>query len=348
MGTTKDDAKPDATPPTDDTDNEKKALFGDMTEEELADMTDEERAGIDGGDDDDGEDTGDDGDQDDDAGDGDGDADDAEESDKDEGEDEEGDKDGDADDADGAADAGGQEDGADDGDAGEDETDEDDEEDPLDITRSVMPEEWQSLPKDADDKLKELNDQVAELAEKFDAGDLTAREYHQQQQTLTDQRFALQSQINDANKAITKARNDWVNRTVKGFLREHKEYSGNETLTRMLDGEVRALQEKTGDPFNPRILRKAHANLEAAMGRAPEPKTDGKKSAKKDKTPVLPGKKPPQVPPTLARVPQDEIEDAEGGRFARLERLEKRSPHEFEKAFAKLSAADQDAYLAGG
>lgn len=339
-----------ANPPTDGADDEKRALFGDMSDEQLADMTDEERAGIDGGGDDDGDGDGDDTNGDDADG-----EDDDEGSDNDDGEgkkeaeeDEDGD-DGDGgsdeDDADGADGDKVADTGVEDGATGDNATDGDDEEDDLDITRSVLPQEWQ-LPKDSEDKLKALTDQIGELADKFDAGDLTAREYHQQQQTLADQRFSLQSQINDAQKSFNKAMADWSNRTVKGFLREHKQYASNETLNRMLDGEVRALQQTTNDPFNPRILRKAHANIQAALGQAPEPKGDGKKDGKKDKTPVVAGKRP-QVPPTLARVPQDEIEDAEGGKFSRLERLEKRDAHAFEEAFSRLSDADKDAYLAG-
>lgn len=347
MGT-KDAAKPDATPPTDGVDDEKKALFAEMTDEQRADMTDEELAGIDGDDDEDHDD-----------GDGGDDKGDAEEAGK--GDDESDDDDGEEDDSDDEDGEKGQSDkedtteadadaGDDESDAGEDETGEDDEEDPLDVTRSVMPDEWQSLPKDADEQVAALKQQRADIADKFDAGDLTAREYQQQRDKLDEDIFKREIHIHDATKAINKAHKDWVNRTVKGFLREpeHKKYATNATLNRMLDAEVRALQQATNDPFNPRILRKAHANIQAALGNAPEPKGDGKKAkpAAKEKTPVVAGKKP-QVPPTLARVPQDEIEDADGGKFARLNRLSSKDPHAFEEAFARLSPADQDAYLAG-
>ena len=64
---------------------------------------------------------------------------------------------------------------------------------------------------------------------------------------------------------------------------------------------------------------------------------------------MVPGKKP-QVPPTLAKVPADEIDDAEGGRFARLDRLSSKDPHAFEEAMMKMSSKDRaayDEYLAG-
>jgi len=340
----------------DDTDEEKKALFGGVTAEQRADMTDEELAGIDGeegNDDDEGTDA------DADAGEGDGDkgdkpdadGDDAD-GDKDDDSDDDGDKDADedADKPDAGADA--DETGDDAGGDDADDDDEEDEEDPLDVTRSVMPNEWQ-LPKDADDQLKTLKDQRAELAAKFDGGDLSATEYHQQREALDDDIFKRQMQINDAQKAWGKALSDWSNRTVRAFLREHPEYDAgkNETRNAMLDAEVRRLQSNSADPFNPRVLRKAHANIQKAFGNSAAPSDKpGKTVAKpKEKTPVVPGKKP-QVPPTLARVPQDEIEDTEGGKFARLDRLSTRDPHAFEEAMLRMSAKDRaayDEYLAG-
>jgi hypothetical protein len=342
----------------DDTDQEKTALFGDMTDAQRLDMTDEELAGIDGD-----EDDGEEGDEEetDEAGEGDeGEAEKAGEGEGEEAGDEAGEADAEGDEGEGE----GEDDEAGEGDdagtgEGADTTGEeaaaviaDDEDDPLDVTRSVMPNEWQ-LPKDANDKLKGLTDQAADLAEKFDSGDLTAREYHTQREALDDQRNALKTQIGDATKAWQKGLNDWANRTVKAFMRDHKEYDGtkNPTLNRMLDAEVRALQTATNDPFNPRILRQAHANIQAALGKAPD--TPAAKPAGKTgkaaaaKPPVLPGKKKPAVPPTLARVPQDQVEDANGGKFARLDRLSARDPHAFEVAMSKMSPADRDEYLAG-
>jgi hypothetical protein len=347
----------------DDTDEEKTALFGGMTDQQRGDMTDEELAGIDGedledeeADEDEGE--GSEANEGDDAeGDDGGDADETEEAGDnadgegdDEGEGEDGEGEGDDAGTDTAADTTGE-------DGGETEGEEEDEDDPLEVTRSVMPSEWQ-LPKDAQDKLKGLNEQAADLADKFDSGDLTAREYHTQREALEEQRSTLRTQVNDAQKAWQKGLNDWSNRTVKGFLREHKEYSAdNPTMNRMLDAEVRALQLATNDPFNPRILRQAHANIQKAMGKAPaaapeNPGKPGKAAAdKKAKPPVLPGKKKPAVPPTLARVPQDQIEDANGGKYARLDRLSARDPHAFEETMLRMSAKDRAAYeeyLAGG
>ena len=352
-----------------DTDEEKSVLFGGMTDEQRADMTDEELAGIDGEDVED-EDDGDGEGEGSEANDGE-DAEGANGEEADETDGEEADEDADAE-GDGEGDDEGEgEDAGEGGDAGTDtgadttgdddgetEDDEEDEDDPLDVTRSVMPTEWQ-LPKDAQDKLKGLNDQAADLADKFDGGDLTAREYHSQREALDEQRSTLRTQINDAQKAWQKGLNDWSNRTVKAFLRDHKEYStANPTMNRMLDAEVRALQLATNDPFNPRILRQAHANSQKAMGKAPaapaaeKPGKPGKAAAsKKDKPPVLPGKKKPAVPPTLARVPQDQIEDANGGKYARLDRLSARDPHAFEETMLRMSAKDRAAYeeyLAGG
>jgi hypothetical protein len=348
----------------DDSDHEGKILFGGLSDEQREDMTDEELAGIDGDDlDDEGDeeegDEGAEGDQgaDDGADDGEGGEDDGEEAgDEDGGEGDAGDDAGDDEGDDEAGDTGGDE-SADQGDDAGDEADEDGEDDALDFTRSVLPNEWQ-VPADSEDKIKGLNEQAIELADKFDSGDLTAREYHTQREAIDEQRTTLRSQINDAQKAWGKALNDWSNKTVKAFLRENPQYGAeNPTLNRVLDGEVRALQLNTPDPFNPRILREAHANIQKAMGKtvAAEPapaRQAGQQTGKngkngKTKPPVVPGKRP-QVPPTLARMPADEIEDTSGGKYARLDRLSAKSPHDFEVALSKMSPADRDEYLAGG
>lgn len=344
--------------PAADTDDEKEVLFGGVTKEQRLDMTDEELAGMDGADEGDEEnadadigaeaDEAEEGDAEDETGD-EGEA--GEEGEAEEGDDadDEGEEAGEGEDGDEGADAGGEE-----AEAEEEVAAADDEEDPLDVTRSIMPNEWQ-LPKDADETLKALNTLADELAGTFDGGDLTASEYRKQSREIDDQIGTLRMQINDAKKSWGKAMNDWSGKTVRSFLRENKEYGAevSPTLNRMLDAEVRALQLNTNDPFNPRILRTAHANIQKAMGKTPAAKSkDGKRPdaqppvVKKAKTPVVAGKKP-QIPPTLARVPQDEIEDANGGKFARLERLSARDPHAYEESLMKMSAKDRDEYLAG-
>jgi hypothetical protein len=338
-------ATPAASQQADETDDEKKALFGGMTEEQRADMTDEELEGIDGDDEDEEEDENTDGDTEEtDVGD----TEDESEKPDGDGEDDAAPGDGDDDDKDEGADAEAADQAETDADDAGVNTADDDEEDDLDVTRSVMPNEWQ-LPKDAEEQVKTIGQQIVDLAEKFDAGDLSAREYHAQRETLDEQRGTLRMQINDAKKAWGKALGDWSNRTCRAFIRGHQQYNAkkNPTLNNMLDAEVRRLQINSPDPFNPRILRKAHANIQAVMGKTPEPERADKKPAKvKSKTPVVPGKKP-QVPPTLARVPQDEIDDAEGGKFARLSRLSDRDPHAFEVAFMRLTPQERDEYLAG-
>lgn len=336
-------------------DEERDVLFGEVSDATRADLTDEELAGMEGDDAADEEaeadadaDQGDDAEGEADAGEAD--AEEADEEADEEGVDAEGEEQaeeeaGEGEEADAGAEAAEAEE------AGEEEAEED-EADDLDLTRSIMPDEWK-LPADAETKVKDLEQQAADLAQKFDDGELTAAEYRQQSSQINDQRSDLRSQINDAKKSFQKAMTDWSSKTVGRFLREHKQYADNPTMNAMLDAEVRRLQMNTDDPFNPRVLRAAHRNIVKATGMVekaaaqPAPKKNAKPAeAKGQKKPVVPGKKP-QVPPTLARVPADEIDDQSGGRFARLERLSAKDPHAFEEAFAKLSANDRDAYLAG-
>ncbi|MNL43705.1 hypothetical protein D3C87_1662300 [compost metagenome] len=70
----------------------------------------------------------------------------------------------------------------------------------------------------------------------------------------------------------------------------------------------------------------------------PAPKDDPKPEPKK-KTPI-------NAPPTLANVPASDVTDTEDNRFNYLNRIT--DPDKREAAFARLSAADQEAYLAAG
>jgi hypothetical protein len=334
-------------------DPEKAALFGHLTDAERADLTEEERAGVeDGGADEradeaEGEGEGNAGDEQGEQG-------------------EEGDEGKDGADAEGEGEGAGEGEGEGEGEEEEEEDaevadaagvgeekaeDDDDEDDPLDVTRSVMPNEWH-LPGNTEQQVKALDQQSADLATQFDEGDLNATEFRSQVAQIDEQRLALRMQINSAKNAFQKAASDWANKTVKAFLREHPQYSPkDEVMNGMLDNEVRRLQLKTDDTFNPRILRTAHRNIMKAMGKADDADAGARKPAGKQATkPVVSGKKP-AIPPTLARVPADEIDDAGGGKFARLERLSAKDPRAFEEAMMSMSQKDRasyEEYLAGG
>jgi hypothetical protein len=216
-------------------------------------------------------------------------------------------------------------------------------------TRSVLPSEW-SLGEGGVTKAQEtlagLDAKAAELATKFDSGDLTAADYRQQADQLETQRQMLRGDIRDAERAFQRAQGHWEQKSVAKFLRDNPDWKASATRLQMLDGEVRRLQAESGDPFDPRHLVRAANNLNKAMGIAAKPaETTETNAAPKKGNPVPKGKRP-DIPPTLARVPNDEINDVDGGKYARLDRLAQSNPTAYEEALAKMPEADREAYMA--
>lgn len=194
-----------------------------------------------------------------------------------------------------------------------------------------------TAPADIDDQLKAVRAEQAALAEKFDAGDLTARELHEQTRALEDKYYDLRDVRTRAAQSYDAQLNTWANQTVKDFLSGHADAYGDTEgfLYDALDREVARLQvgEYKDDKFNPAILQRAHERIQqgiGAIGGAPKPKT--------------PGEPDRQIPPRLSNIPaaaEDSL-DA-GGDFAYLDRLQGQA---YEDAFAKLNPAQQEAYLA--
>ncbi len=223
------------------------------------------------------------------------------------------------------------------------------EESDIDLVAGVP--DWQ-LPDNAEQELQALDQKANEIAEQFDAGKLNASQFHKELASVNAQKAELTKQVDRAEMAFQMRQTHFVKVVVGKFLHDHPEYAPkNPVLYNALDAEVRRLQMESDDPFDPRLLRQAHANLEQAMGRTatpPKPKAPPAAAAAAKPAPKLPPKsEKPQIPPTLARVPSDTVEDPRGGKFARLEQLSTKDPTAYEDALAKMSPADRDEYLAG-
>lgn len=205
-------------------------------------------------------------------------------------------------------------------------------------------------PADAEEKLQKIADDKAALVEKFDDGELTAKEYQQQLDALNKQERAIERQVDKAEIAADMERQRQVNEneaTINAFLAEHNIKRDPTDLRFVtLDGAVRivANQEENANLSPREILQKAH-DLCVEQGTLPGKKgADGGKQQEQE-----PEKKPkPQIkaPKTLAGLPASEISDTDDARFAHINRI--KDPDEREQAFMKLSPADQDAYLSRG
>lgn len=189
----------------------------------------------------------------------------------------------------------------------------------------------------------ELKQQLAELAKKFDDGDLMAGEFNAQREAIEEQREALLKQEikteTQRDLGLQKWRDD-----VADFSKDKPQYQPGGILREALDKKVKELQVSAVNPLSPRLLEKAHAEIQKALG-LPLGKAETP-AAKKDEKPA-PAPRRPAPPPTLAHIPATDITDADdGAEFSHLDQLLERDSVGFERELARLSPTDRDRYLA--
>lgn len=258
-------------------------------------------------------------------------------------------------------------DDADEGEGDEEEDEGDDEEvtdeDVADLV-AMMPAvpDWKA-PEDAEENLKQIETRAEEIAGRFDEGDIGAAEFHKEMAKVNADRGAINEQINRAKMAHDMRFTGWTDRVVPKFLSLHEIYQ-NEIALSALDRAVQDLQQKSDDPFDPKLLMQAHNNIAKAFGfggskakaggeqadnadNGKKPAGGGKKKLagkKGAKTPKELGETPPTTPKTLARVPADEVDDQSGGKWARLDRLQATNPDKFEAALLNMTPEQRAAY----
>jgi hypothetical protein len=216
-------------------------------------------------------------------------------------------------------------------------------------------------PEDAEAKLADIDKREDDLADKFDNGDLTTREYNAELRKLSEERFDIKMAVQRASDADENRKSTWLEVTVPEFFRDNKEFTAqsSKALYAALDAEVRDLQQKASeagkDPFAPAILTKAAVKVRKAFSAfgsgdddepAPRDKpksTDPKALAAKA---VKDAGKRPASPQTLAGLPAADPEDVGTGDFAQLDRLMETNPEAFEDAMARMPAAERERYLA--
>jgi hypothetical protein len=197
-------------------------------------------------------------------------------------------------------------------------------------------------PEDAAEQLEAIARQKEELVQKFDDGELTAKEYQLELDKLAKREREIEQAQFKARLAQEMAeqqqRNAWL-ATVNQFLSEHSEYRQYPLRYKALDLAVRELaaQEENQGLSGREILEKAHEQIVEQFGLArteDDLKPEGKKRRKIE------------APPTLANVPAASATETEDGRWAKLDRLIETDPERYERELAKLSDADREAYLA--
>lgn len=205
-------------------------------------------------------------------------------------------------------------------------------------------------PEDAEAKLADIATKKAELADKFDEGDLTSKEFTAQMDALSKEERTLERAIDKAqiaqdleNQRLTNERMSEINSFLKGVDIPH---DPKNLRFRVLDAAVRdvASDEANVNLSATEVMQKAY-DLCVSEG-ALVPKKEAAAPAAKATEPAPKAKTPINAPPNLSKLPASEITSTEDNRFAYLNRIT--DPDKREAAFNKLSSADQEAYLATG
>lgn len=205
-------------------------------------------------------------------------------------------------------------------------------------------------PENAQERLLEIADEKKNLRKQYDDGDLTFEDYESKVEALDDERLELKLALNTAETAAKIAHQQEVNRreeSINSFLanvgipRDEKDaryqHLNNAVIAiaNLPDSRNKEAHEILSEAYDLCVFR-GQLPARDGKGRQAEPAPSAKPAAKASAP-----RKP--APPTLANVPAADMTDATAGsRFAYLDRMD---PVAREAAFAKLSPADQDAYL---
>ena len=200
------------------------------------------------------------------------------------------------------------------------------------------------LPADIEAKRTALDTQEDDLVKKFDEGDITFAEYNKELRSLNRERADLDRAELKAELAQeaqqSQVEQTWQT-TANTFVAEHPLISKNETTWSSFDAIVRRVTAETmqkGEQPSRRDLEKAYKQWTEDLGIAD---AGIQKSQPKHKKQNI-------VPPNLGKVPAATANDTDDGKFAHLDRLAESDPLAFEAALAKMSDAQRDEYMQAG
>lgn len=203
------------------------------------------------------------------------------------------------------------------------------------------------VPADIEAQKTAIETQRDEIAQKFEDGDMTAREFQAENRKLDKQDNDLDWLVRKAELSAetTQAQTEatWY-KSTSDFLADHPEIMKNELVYNAFDAVVRKI---TGDKANHGLsdrkqLEKAHAEWAEALGITVDPAA--KPAADKKPAPAAKGKR--DLPPNLGTVPAATASETDDGKYAALDRLIETDPLAYEAALAKMTPAESDAYLA--
>lgn len=189
-------------------------------------------------------------------------------------------------------------------------------------------------------KMAEIDGKLAKLDELFDEGELTSKEYRDQQSALMAERKALE---HDELKAKVKqeldaenGKREWMKAQERFFkAEENARFRDDEVLLGALDQQVRklAVTPEAANLTGDEILARARAVIAKSFGlaEASAPRKDGR--------PARPQR--PKVPVDMGGLPAAGSERPQDGKYSHLNGL---TGEALEEAVSRLSPADQEAW----
>lgn len=189
-------------------------------------------------------------------------------------------------------------------------------------------------------KLAEIDGKLAKLDELFDEGELTSKEYRDQQNALMAEKRDIE---HDELKAKVKqeldaenGKREWMKAQERFFkAEENARFRDDEVLLGALDQQVRklAVTPEAANLTGDEILARARAVIAKSFGlaEASAPRKDGK--------PARPQR--PKVPVDMGGLPAAGSERPQDGKFSHLNGL---TGEALEDAVSRLSPADQEAW----
>lgn len=214
----------------------------------------------------------------------------------------------------------------------------------------------------ADSKLEKLTseytiakNELSDLQQKWDDGELTEAEYNIETSVLERKMARLEGKIEAAeeqaedeaakieryNEQIKQA---WDYEETKFFQQpENKKFLESPRMMSVLNEIVMELQQQpnlTPKDFN-KLLKDARNSYVNEFGEFYQ----GAKQPEYKSQPTKPQPRKVEPPKTLAHVPVAEPNNVLDGRFAVLDNI--KDPEQLEKAIARMSPSDRDAYLRG-
>ena len=214
----------------------------------------------------------------------------------------------------------------------------------------------------ADSKLEKLTseytiakNELSDLQQKWDDGELTEAEYNIETSVLERKMARLEGKIEAAEEqaeeeaAKVERYNQQVqaawNQEEKAFFEqpENKKFLESPRMMKALNEIVVELQQQpnlTPKDFN-KLLKDARNSYVSEFGEFYQ----GAKQPESKPQPTKPQPRKVEPPKTLAHVPVAEPNNVLDGRFAVLDNI--KDPEQLEKAIARMSQSDRDAYLRG-